>query len=510
MKKFAFVAVLLMCFFLKTNSQNPLYAEDKVTSIYLNMPADSLAFMFDNLVNERYMKANFIFTDGIFRDTVAEVGIRLRGNTSLVAQKKSFKISFNEYTQGGRYRGVKKLNLRGSHVDPSLIREKLFYEIWRNFGMPERRAGFVKVYINNEYRGVYTNIEELDKEWLERVFPEKEGNFYKCLWPADLAYIDNNQNSYKSIMHDDNDRAYDLTTNETADDYTDFVNFVKVLNNINGSFAANIEQVLNVNSVLKAFAIDIATGNWDDYFYNKNNFYLYHNLSTGKFEFITYDADNSIGIDWVNRDWAKRNCLNWQKGGEQRPLATRLLAVPAYKQQFVRYLDSLVTYVVHPDTIFPRIDYLKALVTPAAAEDTYRPLDFGYTMSDFALSYTETIDDHTPYGIKPFFGLRRDSILAQIEGMLVTSVPEIVKDDFIEIYPNPSKDFVWISTKGDLEENKIDFQLSDALGRVIRTFTLKNDEFSYQLSLSGLESGVYWLEFSNEKKFGVERIFVEK
>jgi hypothetical protein len=510
MKKFACLVFFFICLCLKINAQNPLYAEDKVNAIYIEMPADSLIYMFDNLVNERYMKAKFVFTDGVFRDTIAEVGIRLRGNTSLVAQKKSFKISFNEYTQGGRYQGVKKLNLRGSHVDPSLIREKLFYEVWRDFGMPERRAGFVKVYINNEYRGVYTNIEELDKEWLERTFPEKEGNFYKCLWPADLAYIDNNQNSYKSIMHDDDDRAYDLVTNETTDDYADFVNFVKVLNNINGSFAANIEQVLNVNSVLKAFAIDIATGNWDDYFYNKNNFYLYHNLTTGKFEFITYDADNTLGIDWVNRDWATRDCLNWQRNSQPRPLATKLLAVPAYKQQFVRYLDSLVTYIVHPDTIFPRIDYLKNLVAPAAAADTYRPLDFGYTMSDFALSYTATIDDHTPYGIKPFLGLRRDSILAQIEGMLVTSVPEVVKEDFLEIYPNPSKDFVLLTTKGELLEKTMNFQLTDVLGRVVRVFALKSDEFPYQLSLSGLESGIYWLEYSNEGKFGVERVFVEK
>jgi hypothetical protein len=508
MKKISVLLVVFAGFFLKIIAQNPLYTDVKVNSIYIEMPVDSFNFMFDNLVSTRYMRATFIFTDSVFRDTVAEIGIRLRGNTSLAAQKKSFKLSFNEFTQGGRYRGVKKLNLRASHVDPTLIREKLFYEVWKNFGMPERRAGFVKLFINGDYRGIYTNIEELDKEWLERVFPEKEGNFYKCLWPADFVYINNNPQSYKNIMHDNDDRAYDLTTNEITDDYTDLVRLIVIANNINGSFAANIEQVLNVNSVLKAFAIDVATGNWDDYFYNKNNYYLYHNLQTGKFEFITYDTDNTLGIDWVNRDWAKRNCLNWQKGSEPRPLATRLLAVPAYKQQFVRYLDSLVTYIVHPDTIFPRIDYLKALVAPAAATDTYRPLDFGYSMSDFSLGYTETVDGHTPYGIKPFLGLRRDSILAQISGVLSATHQIKNNDNFLEIYPNPSTEYFWIEGIDDLQNTNLAFQLVNTTGQVVWQAELNSLDLPYRVSLVDMRDGVYSFRYSNGFRNGVKRLIV--
>ena len=90
-------------------------------------------------------------------------GIRLSGNTSLNSFKKTFKISFNEFTQGGRYRGLRKLILRGQAVDPTMIREALYYTVWNKFKLPKRRVGFAKLYINGEYRGLYTNIEDMDK-----------------------------------------------------------------------------------------------------------------------------------------------------------------------------------------------------------------------------------------------------------------------------------------------------------------------------------------------------------
>ena len=94
------------------------------------------------------------------------------------------------------------------------------------------------------------------------------------------------------------------------------------------------------------------------YFYNKNNYYLYDNPETGRFDYFTFDTDNTFGVDWLNKDWAVRNCLAWQKTGESRPLATKLLAVPAYRDQFIRYLDTLTRSITLPDSIFPYINYI--------------------------------------------------------------------------------------------------------------------------------------------------------
>jgi CotH kinase protein/Secretion system C-terminal sorting domain len=504
MRKIIIVIVLFCIFGNKIFGQNPLFDDTKLPSVFVEMSPDSFNIMIDNIISDHYLTARFIFDNGIVRDTVEKVGIRIRGNTSLMSQKKSFKISFNAFQNGGKYRGVKKLNFNGSHNDPSMIREKLFYDIWNKAKMPKRRVNFVKLFINNEYRGLYTNAEEIDKEWLERVFDEKNGNLYKCTYPADLVYSGSNPDIYKNIYNNSTTRAYDLTTNETADDYTDLVGLIAELGNNSTTFEAKIQQKLNVNLYLKALAIDVATGNWDDYAYNKNNFYLYHDSLTNKFNFITYDTDNTIGIDWLGKNWAKRNVYKFQHSTDPRPLVTKLLAVPSFKLQYTKYLDTIARLIIHPDSIFPCVDFLHNLIKPAAIDDVFRTLDYGYSINDFDNSFTETIDNHTPYGIKPFFTLRRDSILAQIKMMLSTISATDVLEKKWTISPNPFHDFLEISDENLNPANNFGLEIFDVYGKKITVWTLKIGN-SIQISTNQFQSGVYFLKYKKDV-FRVVRI----
>lgn len=479
-----------------------LYDDSRVSRIYLELPADSLQEMIQNLVNDHYYSTTFIFDDGTTRDTVPNVGLRLRGNTSLSAQKKSFKISFNAYEPGREYQGVRKLNLRGSHNDPTMVREKLFYEVWQNAGMQPRRAAFVQLYINGLYRGLYTNIEELDKQWLSRVYGENDGNLYKCTWPADLAYLGENQATYKAIMNNPESRAYDLTTNETADDYTHLVDLIRTLNQpVDADYPAAIGAILNVESVLKAFALDVATDNWDDYFVNKNNYFLYDNPITGRFDFITFDTDNTFGVDWISSDWTKRNCLHWHTTFEPRPLATKLLAVPAFFNQYVHYLDSITRYIVHPDSIFDRIDHLHQLITPAAHADLFRTLDWGYTVSDFHNGFTQTIDGHTPYGIKPFLAIRHDSTLRQIAHLVSHTSAPSQQEMEVAIFPNPATEWVLLQPPADSPNEILFGLLQDCYGQTLQQWQWPAGS-TYTLSLLNLPTGMYQIQLYNSNQRG--------
>ena len=502
MKKIICSFLLLSYFVWPVFSQSTsLFDDDAVAEIHLQLPPDSLAYLLDELVNDRYLRASFVFEDGNFRDSVANVGLRLRGNTSLFAQKKSFKISFNEFVPGREYQGVRKLNLRGQHNDPTMIREKLFYEVWEKAGMPERRMAFVKLFINGQYRGLYTNAEEIDKIWLEKTYDDNDGNLYKCTWPADLAYHGSNQLTYKGILNNPETRAYDLATNESEDNYAGLVALITALNQpVTAEFPKQISQLLNVDGVLKAFAIDVATGNWDDYFYNKNNYYLYDNPATGRFEFITFDTDNTFGVDWLGVDWATRNCLAWQKTGEPRPLATKLLQVPAFRDQYVRYLDTITRFITLPDSIFPRIDELHDLITPAAIADPFRTLDYGYTVQDFHDGFDQTVDFHTPYGIKPFLGLRADSTLQQIAGVLTRTTNPEATPHVVVVYPNPASDRLYIHTAPAFSTGQLHATLFDATGRPVSTAQWMANPAPYEWLLGDLPAGCYVLRLANGLK----------
>jgi len=486
-------------------SQETLFDDSRVSSVYIEISPDSLELIMTDVLSDHYFMATFIFDDGAGRDTIPDAGFRLRGNTSRLAEKKSFKVSFNEYAPGRRYQGVKKINLNGQHNDPTMVREKLFYDTWKSVGLAERRTCFVRLYINQAYFGLYTNLEEFDKDWLERVFGADSGNLYKCTYPADLNYLGANPQTYKNIESSSvtGGRAYDLQTNEAEDDYTDLVELITLLHQPADSvFEIQIAQKINVDGLLKAFALDVATGNWDDYMYNKNNYFLYHHPGTGRFEFISYDTDNTFGVDWVDRDWATRNCLDWYKHGDPRPLAEKILSVPAFMQKYQRYLDTIARTVIHPDVIFPHIDSLKVLITEAAIADAYRTLDYGYTIGDFVNGFTETIDDHTPYGIKPFLTTRYTTILQQLPA---TAIPGEGQDMIsLSIYPNPADDLVTLSAPPP--GNGRQGYILDMTGRKQRSFTWDKTEAELTLSVAGLIPGVYLLLVADDKGVTTRRL----
>ena len=394
-----------------------VFDDSRVSSVFITIPADSLQVLYDSVLSDHYYMTRFIFDDGTYRDTLENVGFRLRGNTSREAKKKSFKISFNTYVPGRKYQGVKKLNLNGEHNDPTMVREKLFYDLWKKAGFAERRTSFMKVFINMNYYGLYTCLEEMDKDWLTRVFNKNGGNLYKCTYPADLVYHGPGQQVYKNLENSTvtGGRVYELETNQGEDDYSNLVVLISNLNmSPNAQFASSITKILNVDIFLKALAMDVATGNWDDYGYNKNNYFLYDNPSDSLFYYVAYDTDNTFGIDWVGKDWSSRDCKNWINRSFQLPMAQKLLAIPEFYNRYRQYVEIMTNTICHPDTVFPLIDRMKQLIRPAAVADIPRTWDYGYTISDFDDSFVMAIDSHTPYGLKPFFTKRRNITLQQL------------------------------------------------------------------------------------------------
>ena len=475
-------------------SQNTLFDDTRLSSIYVTISPDSLAVIYDSVLSDHYYMARFIFDDNVHRDTLENIGFRLRGNTSRYSAKKSFKISFNEYVSGRKFQGVKKINLNGEHNDPTMIREKLFYDMWKMAGMVERRTCFVKVYINGSYYGLYTNLEEMEKEWLTRVYQQNGGNLFKCTYPADLIYHGPDQQTYKDLQNSTatGGRVYELQTNKSQDDYASLVELITALNQQPvGNFASDISKVLNVDHTLKALALDVATGNWDDYSYNKNNFYLYDNPFDSTYDFITYDPDNTFGVDWFGIDWATRDCRAWVNNGMTLPLVQKLLAVPAFFDRYKLYLDTIAKTVINPDTIFSHIDAMKQLIQQAAEADIYRTLDYGYTIADFNNAFTTTIDSHTPYGLKPFLGKRKQTILEQLHP---AGVPDNnTEDKGMIVFPNPAVNTISFSLPG-ISGQKVTTQIFDLFGRRLIEMDLQDDRT--QLPVDNLAAGMYLLRAS--------------
>lgn len=422
MKKIIFYTFIFICLTLNSKAQTlfpdngPLYVDTLVPKINILINPDTLEWLYrqENLQSDTEFHAVFIFDNGTILDTVDPVGFRLRGNTSRNSQKKSFKVSFNTFTKGGKYFGVEKLNLNGEHNDPSVIRSKIGWDLLRQSEIPAPRSNHVEVYINGNYYGLYISVEHIDEEFIKSRFTYNDGNLYKCLWPANLNYLGNNPDLYKLETGDR--RVYELKINKDADDYSDLANFIDILNNANDEdLICKLDKVFNVYDYMKIIAMDILTGNWDGYIYNQNNFYLYHNTSTGKFEFIPYDLDNTFGIDWFDRDWSTRNIYDWQKHGDNyRPLYERLMNLKEFRDQYTFYSKQL-NENINFDSLKNAISARRDMIFPYITGDPYFPKDYGYTPNDFLTSYDQAIGGHVKAGLFPFIQTRITSSLNQLE-----------------------------------------------------------------------------------------------
>lgn len=366
----------------------PLYADDEVSRIEIWMNTDSLQALLDpaNRWNDYEYPASFLFQRGGQWDTLHEVGFRLRGNTSRNAQKKSFKVSLNRFTSGRRFQGVKKINLNGEHNDPSISRARWCWELGRQWGLPVSRVSHTRLYINGRYRGVYLNLEHINDDWLALRFRNNGGNLYKCTWPADLQYLSNNPDDYK-YLRSDGTRAYELKTNEDQDNYSDLAHFIDVLNNTPlAQLECALDPVFDIEGYLKVLAFEVSTGHWDNYAYNKNNYYLYHDPESGKFHYLPYDMDNTLGVDWLNEDWAQRDVLQWPNSGMPLPLAQRLLQIPSLKEIYKYYLREFNGLMGDPRGM-TQIDSIYQQIAPYAQIDSFRTFDYGFTYSQFQQSF---------------------------------------------------------------------------------------------------------------------------
>ncbi|MEZ4694892.1 MAG: CotH kinase family protein [Rhodothermales bacterium] len=435
-----------------TPEYNPLYDDSRVATVRVFVDPSDLALILapGNEESDVEYPASFVYDDGTTTETVESVGLRLRGNTSRFSAKKSWKVSFNSFVQGQKFHGVEKLNLNGEHNDPSIIRSKLAWDLFQQQGVAASRAAHVRFFINDVYYGLYMNVEHIDEQFLKSRFGNDAGNLYKCLWPADLTYLGPTADDYRPT--DESRLPYDLKLKDSdLEGYDDLAHFIDVLNNTpDAQFSEEIEKVFNVNGFLRSLAIDVLTGSWDNYWYLKNNFYLYSNPNTGVFEYIPYDFDNSFGVWWdgieSGVDWGTRNVYSWGNSNESRPLTERILSVPTYEQRFSFFLSEALGYF-EPTDVEARVNAIHSLIAAAAEADTFRTLDYGYSIDDFHNSYTTALGAHVTYGLLPFVEARFNSATSQLA---TVPIRPILVDGYYEPFiPSAAEPIVFHVTAVD-------------------------------------------------------------
>lgn len=334
-----------------------------------------LALYDANAFTTQYVQATLSFVKDGETTVIDNVGLRLKGNTSRRRPEGSygqmhqrdntdwhhahFGVNLRKFADddANTIQGVRKLHLKWFKDDPAYVREVFCYELFRRAGVwTAVRDNYCRLWLHVEgdskeaYYGVYELMEPIDKHYLKdrkNRFGSNKGYLWKC---RNSAAGLNNPNG--DIWYDDDtdDRhAYTLETQTEEFDSArvQLVDFMNKLNGLNDNeFYTWIQQVTDVDLLLKTYAVNVAVGMWDDYWNNANNYYIYFNgkgLTGYKFFFIPYDYDNTLGTSLrcgVQDDAGRQNPLNW--GNNNNRLIARILRFNDFKQKYITYLKELI------------------------------------------------------------------------------------------------------------------------------------------------------------------------
>ncbi|MBN2081689.1 CotH kinase family protein [bacterium] len=367
--------------------------------LYLD-PAD-IAALDEELWAADYKPGVFVAGDVRYED----VGLKYRGGAAQTFPKKSWKVSFNEDHEfddpaWGYRRG--KLNLNAEYTDTTLMREQLTYDLMHDLGMLAPRSRFVRVYVNDEYAGLFVDVENPRRGWLDEFGLDNSGALYQ----AAISRFHTLETSEEYA------EAFDKELRED-EPYDDIIALIEDVNGwTDGELYQRYPERLDLEQFQRYMVVYCLVTMAD---HIETNYYLYNDINgTGKWWIIPWDHDRTWGhrydpeLGFFSLEINYTTAIDYgsfdanEAGGEWgNVLYDRYLNDAQYWGEFTDELLYALDNYFSEERMVARIDGYEALITDAALEDTHK-------WGDNA-DYAQRVDDLREY-VPLRHGFIRDSI----------------------------------------------------------------------------------------------------
>lgn len=408
--------------------------KNSITSIDIKIKDSDWEWILENATKEEYKSADITING----ETFYNVGVRAKGNSSLTSvandsttNRYSLKIDFGQYIDGQTYHGIRKLALNNNISDTTYMKEAISYDIYNLLGIPTPEYSYTDIKINGSDWGLYLGVEVIDERFIEKNYGELAGNLYKPetmgmegnkdnnggmqrpdhnedmpemggkppemngeiqnpqinneelennagapkmenknSQGADLKYIDDNIDSY-SILRDS--AVFDNTKDK------DFKKIIEMMESL--STGDDIEKHLNVEEVLKYFAVNTFLVNLDSYSGGMyHNYYLYE--KDGVSEILPWDLNMSFGgFSIKDGEKAINFPIDLPVTGnlEDAPLIGKLLENDEYKELYHNYLKQISENYFSNGTFNNRVTQIDKLISDYVKNDATAFYDYeGY------------------------------------------------------------------------------------------------------------------------------------
>jgi spore coat protein CotH len=229
--------------------------------------------------------------------TLPQVAARSRGKGSRSPIKPSFKIEFDRFESRNTFLGLKALVLRANTQDASSLHERLAMSLFRKLGIVAPREVHTRLYINDQYAGLYTMAEQIDQAFLQQNFGESDGYLYSYEWIEPYAFNDRgpDPSKYSPLPFQPENHLIDL-------DPAPIAAMVGTIHHTpDAQFSAGVSQYVDLNAFFRELAAENFIADQDSIIgdYTLNNFFLYRFQNSIRSIFIPWDKSNAFwAINW--------------------------------------------------------------------------------------------------------------------------------------------------------------------------------------------------------------------
>ena len=348
-----------------------LFDQTTIQEIRLSVNSRDLATLRANVQLNTFYTADLQWKNVKVRN----VGIRSRGTGSRNPIKLGLRVDMDRYTTGQTLAGLSSIVLDNLWQDDALIRERLAFTLFEKMGQPAPRESFCRLFINNEYQGLYTITEEIDGDFAKRVTGETDGTVfefhYLFPWRAeDLGAIA----SYKPLFEP---RTHVLDADSTL--YNPIQQLFKEVNGPDDAvWRQRVDQYIDLPQFMTHVAIETFLADNDAVLgaFGMNNFYLYRFQGTTKHRLFVWDKDNAFQFIGSPILATSDNIL-----------FNRAMTQPDLRETFLKALEDCATISATDSFLSLEIDRILGIVFEAAAADTKKQWASDPTRFDLALDF---------------------------------------------------------------------------------------------------------------------------
>ena len=329
-------------------------------------------------------------------ETIRNAGIRAKGNSSLMMAKDgkySFRLKLDKYDKENNYHGLTEFCMNNMLMDASCLRDIICYNAMYEVGGVAPHAAHTDMYLNGNLYSFYLLAEQPGTTLAERYAVDDDSVLYKATEKT------GNENggwggfggdSYCSFTENMPLDRFDVKFG-TDDEYSHIQDVKTAINKLTPTDYKFIEDVIDVPSFLKGFAVNSIFCNYDSYNGSlAHNYYLM--FSGGKAHFVGWDYNLCLGnfTGGANSVTSDITTSLYQSTIEDRPLA-KLLQVPEYYDMYVDIVNDILNYYSDPEAYVA--DYAKKIRSHVAADPraafTVEEFDLNTSKSAEGLQYSE-------------------------------------------------------------------------------------------------------------------------